>query len=612
MPTLLKRLFVGKPLPTAAAPNQRLGIPAALAVFSADGLSSVAYATEEILIALLAGGSIAVAALSLPVGLAIVVLVFIVAASYSQTIHAYPSGGGSYIVSKENLGVHAGLVAAAALLIDYVLTVAVSVAAGIAAVTSAIPRLHGHEVALSLVVVWVIAVVNLRGVKESGAVFAVPTYGFIGATFLLIGAGLVRVLQGDWHPPTQPLVGFGWGGNLGSLVGSVGMFQVLRAFASGCTALTGIEAISNGVQAFRPPEADNAAKTMRLERTLLYTMFAGITLLAFGFQAWPKEDETVLSQIAREVFGGGPFYYAVQATTAMILMLAANTAYADFPRLASFLARDGFMPRQMANRGDRLVFSNGVLVLVSLASVLLILFRGSTHLLIPLYAVGVFLAFTLSQAGMVVHWVKLREGRWLHSALLNGLGAILTALALVVIAITKFMHGAWIVVVLIPLIVLGLMRVRRHYEYVRSRLSLEGAARPRIGKNPVVVLVAGIHKGVVEALEYAKSISPNVTAVTVDLETTKTARLRLQWAEWAPDVPLVVLESPYRSILQPLLEYIDRMERQGEGRYMTVVLPEFIPSHWWEHFLHNQTALLIKAALLFKPGKVTVSVPYHL
>ncbi len=611
MPSLLKRVLVGKPKPTAAIPHERLGIPAALAVFSSDGLSSVAYATEEILFVLVAGGS-AAAALSLPVGLAIVALIVIVAASYSQTIHAYPSGGGSYIVSKENLGIHAGLVAAAALLIDYVLTVAVSAAAGVAAITSALPRLHGYEVALSLIVVWVIAVVNLRGVRESGAIFSVPTYGFIGAIFLLLGVGLLRVVQGDWHPPTHPLAGFGWGGDLGSLVGSVGMFRILRAFASGCTAVTGIEAISNGVQAFRPPEADNAMKAMRRERTLMYTMFAGITLLAFGFQAWPKEDETVVSQIAREVFGTGILYYTVQATTSMILLLAANTAYADFPRLSSFLARDGFMPRQMANRGDRLVFSNGILALVSLASILLIVFRGSTHLLLPLYVVGVFLAFTLSQVGMVVHWMTLREGRWIHAALVNGFGAFLTAVTLLVVAVTKFIHGAWIVIVLIPLLVLAFLRVRHHYDVVAQRLSLEGAARPKIGKNPVVVLVAGIHRGVVGALEYAKSISPNVTALTVDLDPTQTAKLRLKWAEWSPDVPLVVLESPYRSILQPLMEYIDRMERQGDGCYLTVVLPEFVTSHWWEHFLHNQTALLIKAALLFKPGKVTVSVPYHL
>jgi amino acid transporter len=611
VPSLLKRILVGKPKPTAAIPHQRLGIPAALAVFSSDGLSSVAYATEEILIVLITGGS-AAAALSLPVGLAIVALIVIVAASYSQTIHAYPSGGGSYIVSKENLGIHAGLIAAAALLIDYVLTVAVSAAAGVAAITSAVPRLLGQEVALSLIVVWVIAVVNLRGVRESGAIFSVPTYGFIGAMFLLLGVGLLRVLQGDWHPPTHPLAGFGWGGSLGSLVGSVGMFQILRAFASGCTAVTGIEAISNGVQAFRPPEANNAMKAMRLERTIMYTMFAGVTLLAFGFQTWPKEEETVVSQIAREVFGGGFFYYTVQATTAMILLLAANTAYADFPRLSSFLAQDGFMPRQMANRGDRLVFSNGILVLVSLASILLIVFRGSTHLLLPLYVVGVFLAFTLSQAGMVVHWFTLREGRWIHAALVNGVGALLTGVVLVVVAVTKFIYGAWIVILLIPLTVLAYLRIRHHYDVIARHLSLEGAARPKVGKNPVVVLVAGIHKGVVGALEYAKSISPNVTALTVDLDPTKTSRLRLKWAEWAPDVPLIILESPYRSILQPIMEYIDRMERQGEGTYLTVILPEFIPSHWWEHLLHNQTALLIKAALLFRPGKVTVSVPYHL
>jgi amino acid transporter len=611
MPGLLKQILVGKPKPTAALPHQRLGIPAALAVFSSDGLSSVAYATEEILIVLVAAGS-AAAALSLPVGLAIVALIVIVAASYSQTIHAYPSGGGSYIVSKENLGIHAGLIAAAALLIDYVLTVAVSAAAGVAAITSAIPRLHGYEVTLSLIVVWLIAVVNLRGVRESGAIFSVPTYGFIGAIFLLLAVGLWRVLQGDWHPPTHPLAGFGWGGDLGSLVGSVGMFQILRAFASGCTAVTGIEAISNGVQAFRPPEADNAMKAMRLERTIMYTMFAGITLLAFGFQTWPKEEETVVSQIAREVFGTGFLYYTVQATTAMILLLAANTAYADFPRLSSFLARDGFMPRQMTNRGDRLVFSNGILVLVSLASILLIAFRGSTHLLLPLYVVGVFLAFTLSQAGMVVHWVTLREGRWIHAALVNGLGAFLTGVVLVVVAVTKFIYGAWIVIVLIPLTVFAFLRIRRHYDVVARGLSLEGAARPKIGKNPVLVLVDGIHRGVVEALEYARSISPSVTALTVNIHAAETARLRLEWKEAAPDVPLVVLESPHRSVIEPLLEYINRLERHGEGRYLTIILPEVVPSHWWDYFLHNQMALLIKAALLFKPGKVTMSVPYHI
>jgi amino acid transporter len=611
MPTLLKRFLLGRPLPTTALPRERLGIPAALAVFSSDGLSSVAYATEEILLVLIVAGS-AAAALSLPIGLAIAAVIFIVAASYSQTIHAYPGGGGSYVVSKENLGEHAGLVAGAALLIDYVLTVAVSAAAGVAAITSAIPRLHGAEVLLALIAVWMIALVNLRGVRESGAIFSVPTYGFIGAMYLLIGVGLLRVLQGDWHPPTHPLAGFGWDADLSTLVTSVGWFQILRAFAGGCVAVTGIEAISNGVQAFRPPEADNAVKAMRLERTMMYTMFGAITLLAFGFQAWPKEDETVLSQVAREVFGGGPLYYAVQATTATILLLAANTAYADFPRLASLLARDRFLPRQLANRGDRLVFSNGIVVLSALSSVLLVAFHGKTHLLIPLYAVGVFLAFTLSQTGMVVHWMGLRGERWIRSALLNGVGAVLTAVVLVVIAATKLTEGAWIVVLLLPCVILLFRKIRRHYLHVASQLTLEGFREEAPTGHTVVVPVSGIHRGVVTALHYAQAIASDVEVVTVGVDPVGTEQTRMQWAEYAPGVPLVVLDSPYRSVVQPIREYLENVKGRSARHLVTVVLPEFVPAHWWEHLLHNQTALALKAVLLYSKGTVVTSVPHHL
>ena len=611
MPGLVKRILLGDPLATWQARLERLGKATALGVFSADGLSSVAYATEEILLVLVVAGP-AVAALSLPIGLAIVALVFIVAASYNQTIHAYPSGGGSYIVSRENLGVPAGLVAAAALLVDYVLTVAVSTAAGVAAVTSAFPRLHGREVVLSLIVVWIITAVNLRGVRESGLIFSGPTYAFIGAVFLVIGVGLLRGLQGDWHPPTHPLAGFGVGGDLSTWVHTVGWFQILRAFSSGCTALTGIEAISNGVQAFRPPEADNAIATMKIERTLLYTMFAGITLLAFGFQAWPKEEETVLSQIAREVFGTGPLYYGVQVTTALILLLAANTAFADFPRLASFLARDGFLPRQFANRGDRLVFSNGILILGLTTSGLLVLFGGSTHALIPLYAVGVFMAFTLSQAGMVLHWRREGGPRWWQHAVINGLGAALTGIALVIIGATKFTHGAWIVVLLIPCIVAAFLAVHQHYQRVAKQLSLEQFARHRLKRHLALVFVSGLHQGVLNALEYAKNMSPDVQAVTVDLDSTATAKLRLKWQEWAPEIPLLVLESPYRSMVEPLRRYVDQVQRGEVTDMITIILPEFVPKRWWHHLLHNQTALLIKGAFLFRPGTIVVSVPYHL
>lgn len=403
-----------------------MGIPAALAVFSADAISSVPYATEEILWVLVAAGT-AATAFSLPVGLGIVLLVWIVATSYNQTIRAYPSSGGSYIVSKDNLGVHAGLTAGAALLVDYILTVAVSTASGIAAITSAFPALYGHEVLLGLGAIWFIAWMNLRGVRESGRLFSVPIYAFMGSVFLMIFVGIWKAANGLWHPPVSPVAGFGFGNAaFAQATMDVTLFMLLRAFASSCTALTGIEAISNGVQAFKPPEAENAVKTLGLARTILYTMFAGITLLSFCFHALPKPDDTILSQIAREVFGGGPFYYLLQVTTAAILLLAANTAYADFPRLVGMIARDGFLPRRLANRGDTLVFNGGVILLASLASALIVVFRGSVHLLMPLYAVGVFLAFTMSQSGMVLHWVKQARatGELRHwSVFINGLGA---------------------------------------------------------------------------------------------------------------------------------------------------------------------------------------------
>jgi amino acid transporter len=594
-------MILGTPLATAAERHERLGKVAGLAVFSSDALSSVAYGTEEILWILVTAGMAALS-LGLPIMLAIVVLVIIVASSYWQTIHAYPSGGGAYIVAKDNLGTLPGLTAGAALLIDYILTVAVSTAAGVAAITSAFPPLYPWRVALCVLSVIGVTIANLRGLRESGRLFTIPTYWFIVSMGVLILAGFWRVVSGTVHPLPMEEV---------KVTHVLTTFLILRAFASGCATLTGIEAVSNGIPAFRPPEPRNASITLAWMAGILGTTSVGMAFLAHIYRVIPRETETVVSMLARSIFGESFLYFNIQVATALILFLAVNTSFQDFPRLSSIMARDGFMPRQMANRGDRLVFSNGILILAALSIILLVVFQGSVNALIPLYAVGVFLSFTLSQSGMVRHWLK-EEHPAPHHIALNGLGALCTAVVTVVIAVTKFTHGAWMVVVLIPLIVLGLLRVRHHYEYVASRLSLAGAARPRIGKNPVVVLVAGIHKGVVEALEYAKSISPNVTALTVDLDPTQTSKLRLKWAEWAPDVPLVVLESPYRSILQPLLEYINRMEKQGEGRYLTVVLPEFIPSHWWEHFLHNQTALLVKAALLFRPGKVTVSVPYHL
>jgi amino acid transporter len=599
----LKRIILGTPLATAAAKEERLSKKAGLAIFSSDALSSTAYATEEILLVLVLAGTGALP-LSLPIGIGIAILVMIVASSYWQTIHAYPSGGGAYTVAKENLGTLPGLVAGAALMVDYVLTVAVSTAAGVAAITSAFPGAYPHRVQIALAFVFALMLANLRGLRETGRTFAIPTYCFFVSLAGLLLAGLVRIVTGNIPASDIHVIAI-------EAALPLTTFLVLRAFSSGCAALTGIEAISNGVQAFKPPESRNAGITLAWMAAILVTLFLGLTVLSNLFHVVPVEGETVVSILAQRIFGRTAPYYLIQASTAVILLLAANTSFAGFPMLASMLARDGFLPRQLANRGDRLVFSNGILILGIASAVLLILFRGSTHALIPLYAVGVFLSFTLSQMGMVRHWLK-EEHPALHHVAMNAVGAATTAVVTVVIALSKFTHGAWMVIVFIPILVWGFLKVRWHYHEVAKALSLAGAARPRMGKNPVVVLVSGIHKGVVEALEYAKSISPNVTALTVDLDPTKTARLQRLWPEWAPDVPLVVLESPYRSILQPLLDYIDRMERQGEGRYLTVVLPEFIPSHWWEHLLHNQTALLIKAALLFKPGKVTVSVPYHL
>jgi len=601
VPTPLKRLLIGSPLASVEARHQRLGKAIALAVFSSDALSSVAYATEEILLALSPAGAAAVA-FALPVALAIVALIAVVATSYWQTIHAYPSGGGAYIVARENLGLVAGLVAAAALLTDYTLTVSVSVAAGVAAITSAVPGLYPHRVFLGVTLIAVVVLANLRGVRESGRIFAVPTYAFVATVGLLVLLGLFALArEGRPGPVSLP--------NLG---GTVSMFLILRAFASGATALTGIEAISNGVPVFRPPEGRNAGITLIWMAGLLGLLFLGVTVLAVGFGVVPREGETVISLLARRVFGGGVLYYATQAATALILVLAANTSFADFPRLASILARDGFVPRQLASRGDRLVFSNGILILGVLSAVLLMAFRAETHMLIPLYAVGVFLSFTLSQAGMVRRWWRQAGRGWIGHVAINGLGAAATTVVLAVVVTTKFIQGAWAVILLLPAFVAWFVAVRLHYRRVALQLSLEGARQPTLGHVPVVVLVGRLNRGVLEAMGFARAISADVTAVSVDIDPTETSRLRMRWPEWFPDVPLVVLESPYRSVISPVLDYIDRLDRDKPGPYLIVVLPEFVPARWWHHLLHNQTALLIKAALLFRPGKITVSVPYHL
>jgi amino acid transporter len=599
----LKRVFLGSPLPTAQSRHERLAKSTALAVFASDALSSVAYATEEILLVLVLAGTVALS-YSIPISIAIAILIAIVVSSYRQTIRAYPQGGGAYIVSKDNLGVPAGLVAGAALLIDYVLTVAVSVAAGIAALTSAVPALFPYRPWLCVAAVVAIAVTNLRGIRESGKIFAAPTYLFIGSVGVLIiyggfGALFDFLPEAPYqrHPP--------------GLEG-VGLFLFLRAFASGCTALTGVEAVSDGVPAFKPPEAHNARVVLTVLGVILIVLFLGITFLAYDFGIVPRHEETVVSQLARHVFGGGAFYYEIQAVTMLILLLAANTSFADFPRLSFFLARDRFIPRQFATQGDRLVFSNGILILSGVAALLLVIFGGDTHALIPLYAVGVFLSFTLSQASMVRRWLRLKEEGWWWRWWLNAIGALVTGLVMITIAATKFTHGAWIVVLLIPTLVAVFVLVHRHYEEVAVQLSLDAFSPPPPMTNTVLVLVGDIHRGVIKAIQYAKTLSPNAKAVFVETDPERTRRLEEKWGRYGMGVPLIVLTSPYRSLLRPLTEYIDHLQNQGDNHVVTIVLPEFIPARWWQLGLHNQTAFLIKGAMLFRKNVIVTDVPYHL
>ena len=616
MLTAIRSLLLGSPLPTHEEVHQRLTKAQALAVFSSDALSSVAYATEETLLVLVTAG-LSGLEFSLPIALAIVGLLVIVASSYYQTIHGYPSGGGAYIVAYDNLGVWPGLVAAAALLIDYVLTVAVSITAGVAAITSAFPALFPFRVGFSLFAVMFIAWANLRGVRESGTFFAFPTYGFVFLVLLLIAVGLVRLLTGTLSPmQAVPMAGSG--------TQALTLFLILRAFASGCTALTGVEAISNGIPVFRKPEADNAGKTLVAMAALLAGMFFGISVLARSLNVIPTEYETVVSRIGRLVFGGGPFYFALQAATAIILVLAANTSFAGFPRLAAILAQGRYLPRQLTNLGDRLVFANGIMVLAFLASVLIVIFGGQTHRLIPLYAVGVFLSFTLSQAGMVRHWRKVGGKGWRWKAAVNGVGAAATGVVLTVVVVTKFIHGAWIVILLIPAFVRVFHVIQRHYVAVAEQLSLKDLCPERWTdlathrRHKVVVPVSGMHRGALAAMHFARTMSTDVTAAVVDVEPQVTARVQEKWPVWGSDVPLVVLDSPYRSTVGPLLAYLDTVDqREPERGPAVIVLPRFVPARWWHRLLHNQTALLIKAALTYRQRRtgrirVIIEVPYYL
>jgi amino acid transporter len=612
---MMKRVVVGKPISTAQEHLTRLSKLIALPVFASDAISSTAYATEEILIVLAAAGA-GMLRFSLPITLAVAGLLAIVALSYQQTIRAYPSGGGSYIVSTENLGRLPGMTAAASLMIDYVMTVAVSVASGVAAAASAFPSLGNHRVAISLAVVAAVALANLRGLRESGRIFAAPTYAFIVLCGGLVVVGTIRWLAGGLEPVAASQVA-----EQSQLTTLALIFLVLRAFSGGCSAMTGTEAISNGVPAFKPPESRNAAMTLGFMAAILGVLLVGVSHLAQVLRLTPLETDTILSQVARAVYGnGGFFYYALQAATMAILFLAANTSFADFPRLSSILARDGLMPRQFMNRGDRMAFSNGIIGLAAVAMVILIVFRAKTHSMIPLYAVGVFVSFTLSQAGMVVHWFRLKTGGWRWRAAMNAFGAVLTGVVSVVVLATKFIQGAYIVLAAGIVLIFIFMYIKGHYDKVARFLEPQSSERlERLGRiaiskprTTVVLFVAQVNELTARSIALGRGLSPDdFHATTIASDPVRVLALQRTWAEMEITVPLVVVDSPYREFTRPAVEYI-RSLHPGPRHTVTVIIPEFVVEHWWDNLLHNQNALRLKAGLLGVPWVVVISIPFHI
>jgi amino acid transporter len=621
----LKAVLVGAPLPTSAHAEERLTNAEALAILSSDALSSVAYATQEIVLVLGMAGAAGLG-FTLPITGLIVALMAIVALSYRQTIKAYPQGGGSYRVSHDNLGALTGLVAGAALSIDYVLTVAVSTAAGIAALTSYFPALETWRVPLCLLALALLMLANLRGVRSSAQLLSLPTYVFMVAVFTLVIGGLIRLAHGDLDvlqaQEQNLLMAREHGLPLEEMGAALTPVLLMRAFSSGCAALTGIEAISDSVLAFKPIEWRNARRVLSVMVLMLAVMFGGISVLAQQLGAvYVEHGPTLLYQLGSAVFGNGPLLLILQLATLLILLLAANTAYADFPRLANFLAVDGYLPRQLTSLGDRLVFSNGILALTGFSGLLLVVFNGSVSRLIPLYAVGVFLSFSLSQAGMVVHWWNERSSGWLSKALLNGFGALVTAVVTAVLLFSKFTHGAWLVVVAIPLMVGLFLAIKAHYRSVSRRLRLAADKKltlppaPAQGGAPVVVLVGQLHRGSFEAVRYARTIAKELVAVHVDLGFGRVEDFKAQWQRQLPEIPLVVLESPYRSLIDPVLEFVRAFEiehRKDRDRFCTVVLPVFVTRHRWENLLHNQSTVALRSALRAQGTRVVTTVGFYL
>ncbi|CBE67489.1 MAG: APC family permease [Candidatus Methylomirabilis oxygeniifera] len=615
----------GRPLQSADAPHQTIGKTVGLAVFASDALSSTAYATDEILFVLAAVG-IAAFAYALPISLAIVALLTILTLSYEQTIHAYPGGGGAYIVARDNLGELPAQTAGAALLTDYILTVSVSVASGVAQLTSAYPFLIPYRVVLSVGFILFIMLINLRGVRESGVTFSIPTYFFLAMMFSTVGIGFYRYMTGSLDAVVNPP----------SLrapeMASVSLFLILHAFSNGTTAVTGVEAISNGITAFKEPRSRNAGMTLIWMSAVLGTLFLGITFLAVKVGALPSEQETVISQLARTVFQGqGLLYLATIAGTTLILVMAANTAFADFPRLSALQAGDGFLPRQLTYRGSRLVFSRGIVALALIASLLIVLFQASVTALIPLYAIGVFLSFTLSQAGMARRWWKVGrlapgqevqergstlryDPRWALKMGINGFGSFCTAVVMLVFTITKFRDGAWIVALLVPAMVVVFWAIHHHYRDLAAHLSLEDFGPPqRMSRHRVIMPISGVHRGTVAALRYARSLSDDITAVYVSMDPAEAERVRSKWEWWGEGVRLMVLHSPYRLFLEPLVGYIEEIAAQRQpNETITIVVPQFVPRRRWHNLMHTQAAMWLRMALLFKRGVVVTNVPYQL
>ncbi|GAP12439.1 amino acid/polyamine/organocation transporter, APC superfamily [Longilinea arvoryzae] len=620
----LQTMLIGRPLATEEASHQTIGKLVGLAVFSSDAMSSVAYGPQEMMMILVAAGMGGLR-MAFPIALAIAILLMILVFSYEQTIHAYPDGGGAYIVARDNLGELPSQTAAAALLTDYILTVAVSISSGVAQVVSAFPALYTYRVEIAVGMILLVMLINLRGTKESGITFAIPTYFFLILMFATVIMGFARLLTGTLgsvvNPPAFET----------NLLQPLSLFLILRAFANGTTSLTGVEAISNGITAFREPRAKNAGATLMWMAGILGSLLLGITFLSVHIGVVPVEGETVISQLTRTVYGNRNLLYllTISATT-VILMMAANTAFADFPRLGALVAADGYLPRQLSVRGSRLVFSRGIILLAAIASLLVIRFEASVSGLIPLYAIGVFLSFSLSQGGMAHRWWKsghLKPGEeiveqgstlhydkgWKHKMIINGLGSLCTAMVMIIFAVTKFKDGAWVVILLTPALVAFFFTIRRHYARLAKQLSLENNPRKgHIRRNRVIMPVSGVHSGTLIALRYARTISDDITAVHISIDAKETAKLEEKWEKWGEEYRLVVLKSPYRLFLEPLLDYIDKLcAVAGPTDIITIIVPQFIPKHWWTNFLHTRTAEALRKELLHRDNIVITEVPYQ-